>query len=62
MRIVEPVVEIEKVDYNKIMKNLERACRTCYRSEDKITEESYKTLLKNCIIRGHEAILVQEKI
>ena len=47
MKIIEPVVEIEKVDYNKMMKNLERACRTCYRSEDKITEESYKTLLKN---------------
>ena len=62
MRIVEPVVEIEKVDYNKIMKNLERACRTCYRSEDKITEESYKTLLKNCINRGHESILEHEKI
>ena len=39
MKIVKPVVEIEKVDYNKIMKNLERACRTCYRSENNITEE-----------------------
>ncbi len=62
MRIIEPIVEIEKVDYNKIMKNLERACRTCYRSEDKITDESYKTLLKNCINRGHESILEHEKI
>ena len=25
MKIVKPVVEIEKVDYNKIMKNLEPA-------------------------------------
>lgn len=62
MKIIEPVVEVEKVDYNKIMRNLERACRTCYRSEDKITEESYKTLLKNCINRGHESILEHEKI
>lgn len=62
MKIIEPVVEIEKVDYNKMMKNLERACRTCYRSEDKITEESYKTLLKNSINRGHESILEHEKI
>ena len=46
MKIVEPRIEIEKVDYKKIMQNLERACRTCYRSEDKITDESYKTLLK----------------
>ncbi len=62
MKIVNPIVEIEKVDYNHIMKNLERACRTCYRSEDKITEESYKTLLKNCINRGHESILEHEKV
>ena len=62
MKIIEPIVEIEKVDYNQVMKNLERACRTCYRSEDKITEESYKTLLKNCINRGHESILEHEKI
>lgn len=62
MKIIEPVIEIEKVDYSQVMKNLERACRTCYRSEDKITEESYKTLLKNCINRGHESILEHEKI
>lgn len=62
MKIIEPIVEIENVDYKKIMKNLERACRTCYRSEDKITEESYKTLLKNCINRGHESILEHEKV
>lgn len=62
MKIIEPVVEIEKVDYERIMKNLERACRTCYRSEDKITDESYKTLLKNCINRGHESVLEHEKI
>ena len=62
MKIVEPKIEIEKVDYKKVMKNLERACRTCYRSEDKISDESYKTLLKNCINRGHESILEHEKI
>jgi len=62
MKIIEPKIEIENANYNQIMKNLERACRTCYRSEDKITEESYKTLLKNCINRGHESILEHEKI
>ena len=62
MKIIEPIIEIEKADYKRIMQNLERACRTCYRSEDKITEESYKTLLTNCINRGHESILEHEKI
>ena len=62
MKIIKPIVEIEKADYEKMMKNLERACRTCYRSEEKITETSYKTLLKNCINRGHESVLEHEKI
>lgn len=62
MQIVEPYIQVEKVDGKKIMKNIERACRTCYRSEGKITDESYKTLLKNCITRGHESVLEHEKV
>lgn len=62
MQIVDPYIQVEKVDGIKIMKNVERACRTCYRSEGKITDESYKTLLKNCITRGHESVLEHEKI
>lgn len=62
MEIVKPIIEVEKYDAKKIMKNIERACRTCYRSEDLIDEESYKKLLKNCITRGHESILEHEKV
>ena len=62
MKILEPKIWVENYNPLKIMKNLERACRTCYRSEGKITEDSYKTLLTNCINRGHESILEHEKI
>lgn len=62
MRIVEPWIEVEKFDGVKIMKRLERACRTCYRSERLITDDSYKRLLSNCLTRGHESILEHEKI
>ena len=62
MKIIEPKIWVEAYDPVKIMRNLERACRTCYRSEDLITEDSYKRLLKNCINRGHESILEHEKI
>jgi thymidylate synthase (FAD) len=62
MRIVEPWIKVEKFDGIKIMKRLERACRTCYRSEGNITEDSYKNLLNNCITRGHESVLEHEKI
>ncbi len=62
MRIVEPYIVVEKFDGKKIMKNIERACRTCYRSEGKITDDSYKNLISNCITRGHESVLEHEKV
>ena len=62
MKIVEPWIKVEKVDGKKIMKRIERACRTCYRSEGKITEDSYKKLLTNCITKGHESVLEHEKV
>ena len=62
MNIIKPKVEVEPFDGVKIMKNIERACRTCYRSEGNITEDSYKRLIANCINRGHESVLEHEKI
>lgn len=62
MIIEKPSIEIDSFDSLKMMKNIEKACRTCYRSEDKITDDSYKTLLKNCLTRGHESVLEHEKI
>lgn len=62
MRLVEPWIKVENFDGVKIMRRIERACRTCYRSEDKISEESYKNLLTNCLNRGHESVLEHEKI
>ena len=62
MRLVEPWIKVENFDGVKIMKRIERACITCYRSEDKISEESYKNLLTNCLNRGHESVLEHEKI
>ena len=62
MKIIDPYIEVEPIDGIKIMKNIEKACRTCYRSEGNITEDSYKKLLTNCITRGHESVLEHEKI
>lgn len=62
MIIEKPSITIQQYNPKQVLKNIEKACRTCYRSEDKITEESYKTLLKNSITRGHESILEHEKI
>lgn len=62
MQIVKPWVEVQKIDGLQIMKNLERAAKQCYRSQDNIKEESYDHFLRNCINRGHESILEHEKV
>ena len=52
MRIVEPWIKVEKFDGIEIMKKIEKACRTCYRSEGMVSEESYKNLLKKLPLKG----------
>lgn len=62
MILEEPSIYIEDYDGLKIMKNIERAMRTCYRSEGTTTEDSYKRLLKMAISSGHESVMEHEKI
>lgn len=38
-------------------KLIEKIGRVCYASEDKITEDSYKTFISGLIIKGHESVL-----
>lgn len=40
-----------------IIKHIEQCGRICYKSEVKITDESYKTFIRNVISRGHESVL-----
>lgn len=63
MKIIKPSYEIlSKIDGKEILKSIERAGRTCYKSEDKITEESSERLVKMLIEKGHESVLEHEKI
>lgn len=59
MRIVNPSVELitcgdKPVD---LMRKIERCGRVCYKSESKITENSYQGFIERIIKRGHEAVL-----
>jgi len=47
---------------NEMLKNIERAGRTCYKSEDKITEESAVKFVEMLLSRGHESVLEHEKL
>ena len=60
MKLVKPSWEIlSPIDKTFIYKMIERAARTCYKSEDKISEDtsSAEKLILNIISRKHEAML-----
>jgi len=65
MKIIKPYFVIENEDEingEKILKNLERYGRTCYKSEDKITSDSAKKFIATIIKSGHELVIEHEKI
>lgn len=58
MNIIKPRYDIYlPLSGEEILKHIERCGRVCYKSESKITEDSYKTFVGNIIKRGHEAVL-----
>ena len=58
MKIIEPSVElINAPEYKTLLTTIEAAGRTCYKSEDKITEGSAEKFVAGIIKRGHEAVL-----
>lgn len=63
MKIIKPYFEIlSKIDGLEMIQNIERAGRTCYKSEDNITADSAEKFVKMLIDRGHESVLEHEKI
>lgn len=58
MRVIKPSVEIlTPLDGAEILKHIERCGRVCYKSEDKITEDSAPKFVKTVLSRGHEAVI-----
>ena len=58
MKIVKPSVEIlTDINGEEILKHIERVGRVCYKSEDKITEDSAKRFVSMLIKNGHEAVI-----
>lgn len=52
----------EVINPRKIINTIERAGRTCYKSEHNISDGSAERFIKNIIKRGHESVLEHEKI
>ena len=57
MKIINPSYEILTPITGNELKNIEIASRTCYKSEDKITNDSAEKFVKMLIERHHEAML-----
>src|SRR3990170_5988159 len=63
MKIIKPSIEVlDILDQVAILKRLELVGRTCYKSEDKITDDSCIEFVKKIISSGHETVIEHEKI
>ena len=64
MKVIQASYEIltDLSDPIKILKEIERAGRVCYKSENNITDDSCITFCKNIINRGHEAVIEHSQL
>lgn len=63
MKIINASCKIEiPIDGAEILKRIEKAGRTCYKSEDRITDESAEAFVRKLIERGHESVLEHASI
>ena len=58
MKVIKPSFEIlTPIDREAVLKHLETVARTCYKSEDKITEQSAPKMVKGLINSHHTAMI-----
>lgn len=58
MKFVDASYEIlTDIENSEMLKEIEAAARTCYKSEDKITDGSAETLAQRLLNSGHEAMI-----
>ncbi len=58
VKIVNPGIEIiTPINGEEILKHIELCARNCYKSEDKITSDSARLMVRKLIESGHEAML-----
>ena len=63
MKITKASVQIEyDIDGIELLKRIEKAGRTCYKSEEKVSENSYVKFIGLIIKNGHESVLEHEKV
>ncbi len=62
MKIVQPKVIIENQDWKGILRKIEVKGRVCYKSEEKITDDSALVFMDSLLNRGHLSVLEHSSI
>lgn len=63
MKIISPSFELlDCPDGTELLKKIELAGRVCYKSEEKITQDSATSFVQRILDRGHESVLEHEKL
>ena len=62
MKLISPSYEILDDIGVDMLKSIEKYGRVCYKSEGKITDDSYIRFIRNILKRGHESVLEHEKV
>lgn len=62
MRIIKPSFVIESPIDEAILARIERAGRTCYKSESKITPTSARDFVRKIVASGHESVIEHESV
>ena len=63
MRIIEAKAYFTRpVNTERVMANIEEYGRTCYKSEDHITNESADDFVRRILRKGHESVIEHEKL
>jgi thymidylate synthase (FAD) len=63
MKMIDASFEIvDIVNGREILKKIEKAARTCYKSEEGITDDSSGAMVRKLLQLGHESVLEHEKI
>ncbi len=63
MILVKPKIEVmDMAGYSEVLKKIERIGRVCYKSEDKIQEDSAEKFISGILKRGHESVIEHESV
>ena len=55
MRVIKPSVELlDQLDGKEMLKKIEKIGRVCYKSEDRITEDSAEKFIRNILKSGQD--------